>query len=55
LIHRCTDADVPAIDAIINEAATAYRGVIPGSTADRVLEYSRASARDVRCARARGL
>jgi GNAT superfamily N-acetyltransferase len=29
MIRRCTDADVPAIDAIINEAATAYRGVIP--------------------------
>lgn len=29
MIRRCTDADVPAIDAIINEAATAYRGIIP--------------------------
>jgi N-acetylglutamate synthase-like GNAT family acetyltransferase len=29
MIRRCTDADVPAIDAIINEAAEAYRGVIP--------------------------
>src|SRR5438105_437846 len=29
MIRRCTDDDVPAIDAIINEAATAYRGVIP--------------------------
>lgn len=29
MIRRCTDDDVPAIDAIINEAARAYRGVIP--------------------------
>ena len=29
MIRRCTAADVPAIDAIINEAAEAYRGVIP--------------------------
>ncbi len=29
MIRRCTDADVPLIDAIINEAAAAYRGVIP--------------------------
>ena len=29
MIRRCTDADVPAMDAIINEAAEAYRGVIP--------------------------
>jgi len=29
MIRRCTDGDVPAIDAIINEAASAYRGVIP--------------------------
>ncbi|HEY7497797.1 MAG TPA: GNAT family N-acetyltransferase [Vicinamibacterales bacterium] len=29
MIRRCTDDDVPAMDAIINEAATAYRGVIP--------------------------
>jgi N-acetylglutamate synthase-like GNAT family acetyltransferase len=29
MIRVCTDADVPAIDAIINEAAQAYRGVIP--------------------------
>ena len=29
MIRRCTDADVPAIHAIINEAAEAYRGVIP--------------------------
>lgn len=29
MIRRCTDDDVPTIDAIVNEAATAYRGVIP--------------------------
>jgi GNAT superfamily N-acetyltransferase len=29
MIRRCTDDDVPVIDAIINEAAAAYRGVIP--------------------------
>jgi GNAT superfamily N-acetyltransferase len=29
VIRRCTAADVPAIHAIINEAAEAYRGVIP--------------------------
>ncbi|HVQ32179.1 MAG TPA: GNAT family N-acetyltransferase, partial [Vicinamibacteria bacterium] len=29
MIRRCTDDDVPAIDAIINEAASVYRGVIP--------------------------
>jgi GNAT superfamily N-acetyltransferase len=29
MIRICTDADVPAIHAIINEAAEAYRGVIP--------------------------
>ena len=29
MIRRCTAADVPAILAIINEAAEAYRGVIP--------------------------
>jgi N-acetylglutamate synthase-like GNAT family acetyltransferase len=29
MIRRCTDDDVPAIDAIVNEAAQAYRGVIP--------------------------
>jgi N-acetylglutamate synthase-like GNAT family acetyltransferase len=29
MIRRCTDADIPAIDAIINDAAEAYRGVIP--------------------------
>lgn len=28
-IRRCTDADVPAMFAIINDAAQAYRGVIP--------------------------
>ena len=30
MIRRCTDVDVAAIDAIINEAAEVYRGVIPG-------------------------
>jgi GNAT superfamily N-acetyltransferase len=29
MIRRCTEADVPAIHAIINGAAEAYRGVIP--------------------------
>ena len=29
MIRACTDADVPAIEAIVNEAALAYRGVIP--------------------------
>jgi GNAT superfamily N-acetyltransferase len=29
MIRRCTAADVAAIDAIINEAAEKYRGVIP--------------------------
>lgn len=29
LIRRCGDADVPAICAIVNDAAEAYRGVIP--------------------------
>lgn len=29
MIRRCTGDDVPAIDAIINDAAEAYRGVIP--------------------------
>ena len=29
MIRRCTDADVSAILAIINDAAEAYRGVIP--------------------------
>jgi N-acetylglutamate synthase-like GNAT family acetyltransferase len=28
-IRRCADADVPAMFAIINDAAQAYRGVIP--------------------------
>ena len=28
-IRRCRDTDVPEMDAIINEAAEAYRGVIP--------------------------
>jgi len=29
VIRPCTEADVPAIDAIVNEAAEAYRNVIP--------------------------
>lgn len=29
MIRPCTSADIPAIDAIINEAAEKYRGVIP--------------------------
>lgn len=29
MIRRCTNADFEAIEAIINEAAEAYRGVIP--------------------------
>ncbi len=29
MIRHCTEADVATIDAIINEAAQAYRGVIP--------------------------
>ena len=29
MIRQCTDADVPTIDSIINQAAQAYRGVIP--------------------------
>ncbi len=29
MIRYCTDADIAAIDAIINAAAQAYRGVIP--------------------------
>ena len=29
MIRPCTDADTPAIERIINEAAEAYRGVIP--------------------------
>src|SRR5438445_791895 len=29
MIRRCTDADFPEIEAIINEAAKAYQGAIP--------------------------
>jgi N-acetylglutamate synthase-like GNAT family acetyltransferase len=29
MIRRCVEADIPLIDAIINEAANVYRGVIP--------------------------
>ena len=29
MIRNCTDVDIAAIAAIINEAAQAYRGVIP--------------------------
>ena len=29
MIRACTQNDVPTIDAIINDVATAYRGVIP--------------------------
>ena len=29
MVRHCTAADSPAIDAIINDAAQAYRGVIP--------------------------
>ncbi len=29
MIRRCVHADFPAIEAVINEAAQAYRGVIP--------------------------
>jgi GNAT superfamily N-acetyltransferase len=29
MIRRCTDGDLAAIESIINEAAEAYRGVIP--------------------------
>jgi N-acetylglutamate synthase-like GNAT family acetyltransferase len=29
MIRRCTEADVPAIDAIVNAAAERYRGAIP--------------------------
>jgi GNAT superfamily N-acetyltransferase len=29
MIRICTDADLPAIEVIINEAAQAYRGIIP--------------------------
>lgn len=29
MIRWCTDADIPAMDSIVNEAASAYHGVIP--------------------------
>ena len=29
MIRRCSGADFPAIEAVINQAAKAYRGVIP--------------------------
>jgi len=29
MIRRCTDADTPAVQEIINDAAQAYKGVIP--------------------------
>ena len=29
MIRRCTPSDLPAIESIVNEAAHAYRGVIP--------------------------
>lgn len=29
MIRACTEADIPAMEAIINQAARAYRGVIP--------------------------
>jgi GNAT superfamily N-acetyltransferase len=29
MIRRCVEADFPAIEAVVNEAAQAYRGVIP--------------------------
>jgi GNAT superfamily N-acetyltransferase len=29
MIRRCVEADLPAMEAVINEAAEAYRGVIP--------------------------
>ena len=29
IIRRCADADFPAIEAVINQAAQAYRGAIP--------------------------
>lgn len=29
MIRRCVDSDLPEIEAIVNEAAEAYRGVIP--------------------------
>ena len=42
MIRRCVDSDFPAIESVINEAAQAYRGIIP---ADRWHEpYMTASA-----------
>ena len=42
MIRRCVDDDFPAIESVINEAAQAYRGIIP---ADRWHEpYMTASA-----------
>jgi GNAT superfamily N-acetyltransferase len=42
MIRRCVDGDFPAMEAVINEAAQAYRGIIP---ADRWHEpYMTASA-----------
>ena len=42
MIRRCIDGDFPAIESVINEAAQAYRGIIP---ADRWHEpYITASA-----------
>ena len=35
MIRRCTDTDIAAIDAIINEAAQAHRGVIPADVSLR--------------------
>jgi len=29
MIRPCTDSDVPNISAIVNDAAQAYKGVIP--------------------------
>lgn len=29
MIRRCVDGDFPAIESVINEAAQAYRGIIP--------------------------
>jgi N-acetylglutamate synthase-like GNAT family acetyltransferase len=31
MVRRCADDDIPAIDAIINQAAEAYKGVIPSN------------------------
>lgn len=42
MIRRCVDADVPVIGAVINEAAQAYRGVIPADCWDE--PYMSASA-----------